>query len=115
MKEAKVKSYTRRTKSGKTIQVRAHSRKCKLGSCQKSQGRGTYFKRMGRGKYFEAKSKDTEQLLSDLNSKDRITQMFAEHVMKPEYSDWRKQKNGTYKEKRSGIRIHKTEKGWRRK
>ena len=41
MKEAKVKSYTRKTKSGKTIQVRAHSRKCKGGSCADKKGAGT--------------------------------------------------------------------------
>lgn len=40
MKEAKVKSYTRKTKSGKTIQVRAHSRKCEGGSCADKQGSG---------------------------------------------------------------------------
>lgn len=33
MAEAKVKSYTRRTKSGKTITVKAHSRSCKGEGC----------------------------------------------------------------------------------
>ena len=43
MKEAKVKSYTRRTKSGKTVQVRAHSRKCKGGSCVDKKGAGVEY------------------------------------------------------------------------
>lgn len=40
MGEAKVKSYTRKTKSGKTIQVRAHSRKCEGGSCSRKVSMG---------------------------------------------------------------------------
>lgn len=39
MKEAKVKSYTRKTKSGKTIKVKAYSRKC-VGGCSSKKGSG---------------------------------------------------------------------------
>lgn len=43
MGEAKVKSYTRKTKSGKTVQVRAHSRKCEGGSCTNKKGAGVEY------------------------------------------------------------------------
>ena len=43
MKEAEVKSYTRKTKSGKTVQVRAHSRKCAGGSCADKKGAGSEY------------------------------------------------------------------------
>lgn len=50
MVEAKVKSYTRKTKSGKTVQVRAHSRKCKGGSCADKQGSGDEIYRIKKSK-----------------------------------------------------------------
>lgn len=48
MKEAKVKSYTRKTKSGKTIKVKAYSRKCEGRSCADKKGSGGEYAKKNR-------------------------------------------------------------------
>ena len=46
-KERQVKSYQRRTKSGKMITVKAHSRKCESGAC-KVPGAGEEYRKHGK-------------------------------------------------------------------
>lgn len=73
MAEAKVKSYTRKTKSGKTVQVRAHSRKCEGGSCADKKGAGIEYSDALKKRYMKgylsraAKAGVSEELLNKMH------------------------------------------------
>lgn len=59
--EYKVKSYTRRTKSGKTVTVKAHIRKGKGGSNERERARRAMEKRVGKEFMATRALKDSEE------------------------------------------------------
>lgn len=77
MAEAKVKSYTRKTKSGKTIQVRAHSRKCEGGSCADKKGAGDEL-----AKKMKNYSSKSYKLLLKSGKSEKAFNDWANHVKK---------------------------------
>lgn len=77
MVEAKVKSYTRKTKSGKTVQVRAHSRKCEGGSCADKKGAGKEFT-----DYFQLPENEQDRRIKNLRGKIKGAEKFPPPVRK---------------------------------